>query len=56
VVAVVYDIPVPAARKARKEGALEFIADREETTIDYAQRLGRMRLTSGPSGSGGTTS
>jgi hypothetical protein len=56
VVAVVYDIPVPAARKARKEGALEFIADREETSIEYAQSLGRIRLTSGPSGSGGTTS
>jgi hypothetical protein len=51
-----YDIPVPAARKATKDGALEFIADREATTIDYAQSLGRIRLISGPSGSGGTTS
>lgn len=43
-VAVLFDVPTPAARKAVSQGALEISGDPETSSVEFTDKIGRLRL------------
>lgn len=43
-VAVLFDVPVKAAKKAVSSGSLEISADPETSSVEYSSKIGRLRL------------